>query len=85
MKTYSIKKDRVSYLPAFDVLYIGYGDNSLECCDKIEDVEPGISIMMKDGEFSGAEIYDFKRSFGTLPAQVLVNAEVPFVLDIPSI
>lgn len=85
MKTYSIDKNRVSYLPRFDVLYIGYGDGSLDYCDEVADIEPGITVMTTNGEFSGAEIYGFEALYGSLPAKVTVKAQPPFILDIPSI
>ncbi len=85
MRTYTIDKERVSYLPLADVLYIGYGEHALDCCDALEDVAPGITVMTVNGEFSGAEIYDFAATYGGLPARVVVNGSNPFVLDIPSV
>lgn len=84
MRTYTIDPERVSYLPAFDILYLGYGDHSLDYCDEISDVEPGITVMRTDGEFSGAEIHEFSRSFGSLPVSIIVNDREPFALSIPA-
>ena len=84
MRTYSIDKDRVSYIDALDILYVGYGDGCLDYCESIEDVEPGITVMTNGGEFAGAEIYDFKKTFGDLPARIEVDSSSPFILEIPA-
>lgn len=84
METYNIDRDRVSYLPAFDVLYLGYGDNSLDFCDEVADLDGGVTIMKTAGEFSGAEIHEFSCNYGSLPASILVNDTVPFVINVPA-
>lgn len=84
METYNIDRDRVSYLPAFDVLYLCYGDNSLDFCDEVADLDGGTTIMKTAGEFSGAEIHGFSCNYGSLPASILVNDTVPFVINVPA-
>lgn len=84
METYNIDRGRVSYLPAFDVLYLGYGDNSLDFCDEVADLDGGITIMKTAGEFSGAEIHEFSSNYGPFPASILVNDTVPFVINVPA-
>ena len=84
MMRYTIDPSRVAYHPAFDVLYLGYGPHSLDVCDEIVDVDPGITIMRTNGEFSGAEIHGFSRSFGSLPTTIVVDGESPFELYVPA-
>lgn len=84
METYNIDRNRVSYLEELDVLYLGYGDNSLDFCDEVADLDGGVTIMKTAGEFSGAEIREFSSNYGSLPASILVNDTVPFVINIPA-
>lgn len=84
MVTYNIEKDRAAYVPGCDILYVAYGNGSLDICDTIYDF-PGITVMITDGKFSGAEIYDFKRKFGGWPADIEIPFAPPFVISIPSL
>ena len=85
MTTYSIEKGRASYHALLDMLYVGYGNNSLDLCHSIEDTPSGITVMYDErGVFAGAEIpYFSKRSEG-FPATVEVDSSSPFGLLIPS-
>lgn len=86
MTTYSIEKGRAAYHALFDMLYVGYGDNSLDLCHSIEDTPSGITVMYdEDGKFAGAEIPFFAERYPTVPAIIAVDAAVPFTLFIADV
>ena len=85
MKTYSLSHGDVSYVRALDMLYAVYNDGDLACCDELEDLAPGITVMKTGGELSGVEIYDFEKTYGEPPLSLLVESTIiePFILEIP--
>ena len=85
MTTYSIDADRAAYHGLLDILYVGYGLNSLDLCHSIEDTPSGITVMYDEhGVFAGAEIPYFSERFSGFPVTVEVDSAVPFGLSIPS-
>lgn len=84
MRTYVIDKERISYVDSIDTLYVGYGENALDACDDIIDVGSGLTVMFTGGEFSGAEIFDFKKTYGPSATQVIVPLKDPFVIQLPA-
>ena len=86
MEVYRIDPDRAAYYAPLDVLYIGYGDNSLDSCHAIEDTPSGICVMYdRNGLFAGAEIYDASKTISGTPCVVTIDASVPFRINLPAI
>ena len=72
---------RASYFEPLDILYVAYGDHSLDSCHTIEDTPSGITVMYDDENcFAGAEIYDLSKRVQSLPATLLVDAKTPFLI-----
>lgn len=85
MTMYSIDADRAAYHKLLDILYVGYGMNSLDLCHSLEDTPSGITVMYdENGAFAGAEIPYFSERFGSFPATIEVDSTVPFGLAIPA-
>lgn len=81
--SFEIERDRAVYDPYVGMLYIGYGDGTLDACEEIEDTPSGAIVMYRSGAFAGVEIpSDGKFVF---PLVIPVDARVPFEVTVPNV
>ena len=86
METYIIENGRAAYYAPLDILYVGYGDNSLDKCHEIEDTPSGITVMYDDNNnFAGAEVYSFSSRISSIPGIITIDAKNPFKIFIPEL
>lgn len=79
METYKIESGRAAYYKPLDILYIGYGNNSLDRCHAIEDTPSGITVMFDENNaFAGAEVNNFSSRVSSIPAIIDVDSINPF-------